>query len=57
MTRCIFRKPKRQLRLSHWVAIVSLLMGSALCLELQAQLYPDQHSDSPVPQISLLHRP
>ena len=57
MTRCIFRKPKRQLRLSHWLAIVSLLMGSALCLELKAQLYPDQQSDGPVPQIIQLHRP
>ena len=41
MTRCIFRKPKRRVRLNHWLAVTTVMLGAALCLELQAGLKPD----------------
>ena len=40
MTRCIFRKPKRQLKLSQGIGVVTVMLGAALCLELQSQMNP-----------------
>ena len=40
MTRCIFRKPKRQFKLSQGLGVVTVMMGAALCLELQSELNP-----------------
>ena len=38
MTRCIFRKPKRRLKLSQGLGVVTVMLGAALCLELQSEL-------------------
>ncbi len=38
MTRCIFRKPKRQFKLSQGLGVVTVMLGAALCLELQSEL-------------------
>ena len=40
MTRCIFRKPKRQFKLSQGLGVVTMMLGAALCLELQSELNP-----------------
>ena len=40
MTRCIFRKNKRQLKLSQGLGVVTVMLGAALCLELQSELNP-----------------
>ena len=40
MTRCTFRKPKRRLRLSQVLGVITVMLGAALCLELQAELNP-----------------
>jgi len=40
MTRCIFRKPKRQLKLSEGLGVITVMLGAALCLELQSELNP-----------------
>ena len=40
MTRCIFRKAKRQLKLSEGLGVVTVMLGAALCLELQSELNP-----------------
>ena len=40
MTRCIFRKPRRRLKLSQGLGVVTVMMGAALCLELQSELNP-----------------
>ena len=40
MTRCIFRKPKRQFKLSEGLGVVTVMLGAALCLELQSELNP-----------------
>ena len=41
MTRCISRKPKRQLKLSQGLEVITVMLGAALCLELRPQLNPD----------------
>ena len=41
MTRCIFRKPRRHLKLSQGLGVITVMLGAALCLELQAELYPN----------------
>ena len=38
MTRCIFRKPKRRLKLSQVLGVITVMLGAALCLELQTGL-------------------
>ena len=38
MTRCIFRKPKRRLKLSQGLGVITVMLGAALCLELQSEL-------------------
>ena len=38
MTRCIFRKPRRRLKLSEGLGVVTVMLGAALCLELQSEL-------------------
>ena len=38
MTRCIFRKPKRRLKLSQGLGVITVMLGAALCLELQTEL-------------------
>ena len=40
MTRCIFCKPKRQFKLSQGLGVVTVILGAALCLELQSELNP-----------------
>ena len=40
MTRCIFRKPRRRLKLSEGLGVVTVMLGAALCLELQSELNP-----------------
>ena len=40
MTRCIFRKPKRRLKLSEGLGVITVMLGAALCLELQSELNP-----------------
>ena len=40
MTRSIFRKPKRQLKLSEGLGVITVMLGAALCLELQSELNP-----------------
>ena len=40
MTRCIFRKPKRRLKLSQGLGVITVMLGAALCLELQSELNP-----------------
>ena len=40
MTRCIFRKPKRRLKLNQGLGVVTVMLGAALCLELQSELNP-----------------
>ena len=40
MTRCIFRKPRTRLKLSEGLGVVTVLLGAALCLELQSELSP-----------------
>lgn len=57
MTRCIFRKPKRHLNLSHGLAIVVVMMVAALCLELQAGINPNQERGEGSPMLELLHQP
>ena len=41
MTRCIFRKPRRHLKLSQGLGVITVMLGAALCLELQAALNPN----------------
>ena len=38
MTRCIFRKPKRRLKLSQGIGVITVMLGAALRLELQSEL-------------------
>ena len=38
MTRCIFRKPKRRLKLSQGLGAITVMLEAALCLELQSEL-------------------
>ena len=40
MTRCIFRRPKRQFKLSQGLGVATVMLGAALCLELQSELNP-----------------
>jgi len=40
MTRCIFRKPKRRIKLSQGLGVITVMLGAALCLELQSELNP-----------------
>ena len=40
MSRCIFRKPKRRLKLSQGHVVITVMLGAALCLELRPQLNP-----------------
>ena len=42
MTRCIFRKPQRRLKLSQGLAVITVILGAALVLELQAEPNPNQ---------------
>jgi hypothetical protein len=41
MTRCIFRKPQRRLKLSQGLAVITVILGAALVLELQAKSNPN----------------
>jgi hypothetical protein len=42
MTRCIFRKPQRSLKLSQGLALITVILGATLVLELQAEPNPNQ---------------
>jgi len=57
MTRCIFRKPNRRMRLNHWLAVIAVMLGAALCLELQAGLTPDQRTVEGSTLLGQLHAP
>ena len=57
MTRCIFRKPKRRLKLSEGLGVVTVMLGAALCLELQSELNPNQPRVEASPLLGQLHRP
>ena len=41
MTRCIFRKPRRRLKLIQALGVITVMLGAALCLELQSELIPN----------------
>ncbi len=41
MTRCIFRKLRRRLKLIEGLGVVTVMLGAALCLELQSELNPE----------------
>ena len=49
MTRCIFRKPQRRLKLIQLLAMITVMLGAALCLELQTTLNPDQSTAKATP--------
>ena len=49
MTRCIFRKPQRRLKLTQGLAMISVMLGAAICLELQTTLNPDQSTAKATP--------
>jgi len=57
MTRCIFRKPKRGFRLNQWLAVITVMLGAALCLELQAGLKPDHQTVEGTALLGRLHAP
>ena len=40
MTRCILHKPKKRLKLSEGLGVITVMLGAALCLELQNELTP-----------------
>ena len=40
MTRCIFRRPKRRIKLRQGLGVITVMLGAALCLELQSELNP-----------------
>ena len=50
MTRCIFRKPRRRLKLNEGLGVVTVMLGAALCLELQSELNytPSTMQESPL---------
>lgn len=39
--RCIFRKPKKRLKLSQGLGVITVMLGAALCLEQRPQVNPD----------------
>ena len=49
MTRCIFRKPQRRLKLTQGLAVITVMLGAALCLELQTGLNPYQSTAKATP--------
>ena len=49
MKRCIFRKPQRGLKLTQRLAVIPVMLGAALCLELQTTLNPDQSTAKATP--------
>ena len=49
MTRCIFRKPQRRIKLTQGVDVIIVMLGAALCLELQTTLNPDQSTGKATP--------
>ena len=49
MTRCIFRKPKRQLKLSEGLGVITVMLGAALCLELRSELNPKPSTMQRIP--------
>ena len=57
MARCIFRKPKRRLSMSQGLSVITVMLGAALCLELQAELNPNQLTVEGTPLLGELHRP
>ena len=42
MTRCIFRKPQHSFKLTQGLAVITVILGAALVLELQAKPNPNQ---------------
>jgi hypothetical protein len=49
MTRCSFRKPQRSLKLTQGLAVITIMLGAELCLELQTALNPDQSTAKATP--------
>jgi len=56
MTRCTFRKPKRRLRLSQVLGVITVMLGAALCLELQSELNPKPSTMQGTPLLGLGER-
>ena len=42
MPRCIFRKPKRRLKLRQGLGVITVVLGAALWLELQSEVNPNK---------------
>ena len=57
MTRCIFRKPRRRLKLNQWLTVIAVFLGAALCLELQAESPPTQQTSEGSHLLGQLHHP
>ncbi|MCP4814871.1 MAG: hypothetical protein GY888_20380 [Planctomycetaceae bacterium] len=57
MARCIFRKPNRRLTLGHWLAVITVMLGAAVVLELQAEPNSTQPTVERSPLVSQLHHP
>ena len=57
MARCIFRKLKSRLWMSQGLSFITVMLGAALCLELQAKLNPNQPTVEGTPLLGELHRP
>lgn len=57
MTRCIFRKRNRRLTLGHWFAVITVMLGAAVVLELQAEPNSSQPTVEHSPLFSQLHHP
>ena len=43
--------------MNHWLGIVMLMLGAALCLELQDGMQPEQQKGQKSTWIGQLHRP
>ena len=57
MARCIFRKTKLCHRMSQGLSVITVTLGAALCLEIQAELNPNQPTIEGIPSLGELHRP
>lgn len=57
MARCIFCKPNRRLRMSQGLSVINVMLGAAVCLELQAELNSNQPTVKGTPSLGELHRP
>ena len=49
MSSCIFRNHQRRLKLTQGLAVITVMLGTALCLELQTVLNTEQSTDKATP--------